>query len=225
MGHAYIQAHPMKKIIFDVFYFTGLARIAWHHEDPSTALMAATDAGWLNTGHRVLEVGCGLGTNCEWLAARGFDVTGVDLSSTAIRKARRRLRKKSLNATLYQRDFLDGLEEEPFDVVVDRATLHSFPQGDKRARFSANLAGMVRPGGSLLLIEFLRGKERPGMPPFPIRREDLQELFGPRFQVTKIGEEVQVHVALGELVFGQWRLEKAARSAGASRPLAMSRER
>lgn len=200
----------MKKFVFDFFYFSGLARIAWHHEEPSSALQQSVDAGWLTPGQRVLEVGCGLGTNCEWLAANGFDVTGVDLSSTAIRKAGKRLTRKGLSAKLYARDFLQGLDEEPFDMVIDRATLHVFPPGDKRARFARNLASLVKPGGSLLLIEMERGKQRKNMPPFALQRSDIDELFGADFQVERTGEEVQNHRALGELVFAQWRLVRSS---------------
>ncbi len=199
----------MKKLVFDFFYFTGLARIAWHTEEPSSAMQRAMDAGWLAPGARVLEVGCGLGTNCEWLAANGFDVTGIDLSSTGIRKAQKRLRKKNLAAKLYQRDFLQGLDEAPFDLVIDRATLHSFPAGDIRSNFASNLARMVKDDGSLLLIEMESGKERPNMPPFAMQAGDVDELFGDDFAFERIGEEIQQHKALGPLTFGQWRLTRA----------------
>jgi SAM-dependent methyltransferase len=39
---------------------------------------------------RVLDVGCGTGKSLLWLAARGFDCVGVDVSATAIAEAKRR---------------------------------------------------------------------------------------------------------------------------------------
>ena len=45
------------------------------------------EAGTLVPG-RALDVGCGTGTNALWLAQRGFDVLGVDLSPLAVEKAR-----------------------------------------------------------------------------------------------------------------------------------------
>ncbi len=41
---------------------------------------------------RALEIGCGTGTHSLWLAARGFTVTGIDISELAVERA------KELNA-------------------------------------------------------------------------------------------------------------------------------
>src|SRR5215217_7896374 len=38
---------------------------------------------------RALDLACGEGRNALWLAARGWDVTGVDFSGVAVGKARR----------------------------------------------------------------------------------------------------------------------------------------
>jgi SAM-dependent methyltransferase len=200
----------MKRFVFEIFYATGLARIAWHSEQPSSILSLALSRGWMKAGDRVLEVGCGLGTNTEWLAGNGLEVTAIDLSRAAIRRARRRLHKKGLTAKVYPADFLRGLDEQPFDVVLDRATLHSFPQGEARASFAAHLGGLVKPGGSALLVEMRPSPSAPrGLPPFGIDQADLCGLFPQPFEVTVVGEEVQPHRVRGDLVFNQWRVHRA----------------
>lgn len=199
----------MKRFIFELFYFTGLARISWHSEEPTSILPLALESGWISPGNRVLEVGCGLGTNTEWLARHGLDVTAIDLSRAAIWRTRRRLRKKSLTAKLYQADFLRGLEEKPFDVVLDRATLHSFPKGEYRARFAAQLGSMVKLGGTALLVEMQVTPTAPrGLPPFGMDQSDLQSMFAPSFDIKSVGEEVQKHRVRGGLVLTQWRLHR-----------------
>lgn len=200
----------MKRFIFELFYLTGLARISWHSEQPTSILGRALGAGWMKPGDRVLEVGCGLGTNTEWLARSGLDVTAIDLSRMAIWRARRRLRKNGLTAKLYWADFLRGLDEQPFDVVLDRATLHSFPDGELRARFAAQLGGLVKAGGSALLVEMQPTPSAPRrLPPFGMDHADLRALFPPPFDVTPVGEEVQPHRVRGDLVLTQWRVQRA----------------
>ena len=51
-------------------------------------------------GQRVLEVGCGAGTDLVRFARGGADVTGVDLSSSAIALARENFRQQGLTADL-----------------------------------------------------------------------------------------------------------------------------
>ena len=62
----------------------------WDSDEPDPALVATVEAGTIPAG-RALEVGCGTGTNALWLAARGFDVLGVDVSPLAIDRARAKL--------------------------------------------------------------------------------------------------------------------------------------
>lgn len=203
----------MKRIVFELFYVTGLARIAWHSEEPTPILGLALTSGWMKPGDRVLEVGCGLGTNTEWLARQRLDVTSIDVSRMAIWRARRRLRKQGLTAKLYAADFLRGLDEQPFDVVLDRATLHSFPQGDLRARFAARLGDLVKPGGTALLVEMQPSPNAlRRLPPFPMDQGDLRTLFPPPFDVTAVGEEIQPHRVRGNLVLTQWRVHRAPAS-------------
>src|SRR5688572_22085097 len=134
----------MQRIAFELSYLLGLARAAWHSDRPSAILARALDSGWMKPGDRVLEVGCGLGTNTEFLAAHELDVTGVDVSGVAVVKLKRTLGRKKLRAKVYRADFFDGLDEPPFDAVFARATLHSFPRGQRRSTFAKRLAEQTR---------------------------------------------------------------------------------
>lgn len=52
-------------------------------------------ARWLggsrHEGKKILDVGCGEGVICEYLASRGFDVSGVDLSEQGVAQTRERV--------------------------------------------------------------------------------------------------------------------------------------
>ena len=63
---------------------------------------------------RALDLGCGEGADAVWLAEHGWDVTGLDLSATAIARMRARARDRGL--------VLDATRERlpagPFDLVA-----------------------------------------------------------------------------------------------------------
>lgn len=65
----------------------------------------------------VLEIGCGTGRALAWLAQRGVEVTGVDLSPVMVEKTRERW--GHLGVRLHQGEVLDHLRthEETYDAV------------------------------------------------------------------------------------------------------------
>jgi SAM-dependent methyltransferase len=60
--------------------------LPWDTGHPTRNLVELVEGGTVPAG-RALEIGCGTGTNALWLAGRGFDVLGVDLSPLAIERA------------------------------------------------------------------------------------------------------------------------------------------
>ncbi len=82
------------------------------------ALLAAAD---LAPAHRVLDVGCGSGTLLAAAVASGAETVGVDLSSTMVEAARRRVPDATvLLADAQTTDPLAAAPGRPFDRVVSR---------------------------------------------------------------------------------------------------------
>jgi cyclopropane fatty-acyl-phospholipid synthase-like methyltransferase len=75
---------------------------------------------------KILELGCGQGANLWFLAKEGFDVYGVDISPSAIKKAKDYLERdwgiKSVKLNVQDIRTLQ-IEDEMFDVVIDVATI------------------------------------------------------------------------------------------------------
>lgn len=72
----------------------------------------------------ILDVGCSTGNHAISLARKGFDVTGIDYSSFAIKKARENLSQAYLpmgvSVKFYQDDFsvFSHLSQEKFDAIL-----------------------------------------------------------------------------------------------------------
>jgi hypothetical protein len=60
-------------------YLDGVYRW-WHLSTPSPELVAAEADGWLGAPGAVVDIGCGLGTEIAYLAAKGCQAVGIDLS-------------------------------------------------------------------------------------------------------------------------------------------------
>ena len=77
---------------------------------------------------KVLEIGCGLGTDGAQFARAGADYTGVDLTEAAVDLARRRFELTGLPGTFQTADAerLD-FADESFDLVYSHGVLHHTP--------------------------------------------------------------------------------------------------
>lgn len=144
---------------------------------------------------RALEVGCGTGTNCVWLAEQGFEVLGVDIAPRAIEQAR----SKAGDATRVRFACLDFLSDEvsggPFDVVFDRGCFHVFDDAAERACFAERVARALAPGGVWVsLIGSTEGPPRDHGPPRRSAR-DVIEAVEPVLELVVL-RDTELHTDL-----------------------------
>ncbi|UQN15699.1 FAD-dependent oxidoreductase [Gulosibacter sp. ACHW.36C] len=102
---------------------------------------------------RALDLGCGEGADVLWLAAGGWDATGIDLSSSAVARAQTVAADAGVSgATFVAADVVDALAQlsgQEFDLVT--ASFFQSPVAFKRAAALRTAAARIRPGGRLLL--------------------------------------------------------------------------
>lgn len=73
---------------------------------------------------RILEIGCGTGSNLWFAAREGFQVAGIDGSSSAINFAQKRFEEDGLIGDLQVGDFTElPFESNFFDLAIDRGSL------------------------------------------------------------------------------------------------------
>ena len=85
-------------------------------------------------GKRVLEIGCGIGTDGVNFARAGAEYTGVDLSEQSLALARQRFEVYGLKGTFYVGDaehLSDILPEATFDLVYAFGVLHHTPNPER----------------------------------------------------------------------------------------------
>jgi SAM-dependent methyltransferase len=106
-------------------------------------------------GLKVLEIGCGLGTDGAQFAEAGADYTGVDLTEAAVDLARKRFELFSLPGEFQTAD-AENLDfaDESFDLVYSHGVLHHTPETGKAIR---EIHRVLRPGGRAVVMLYHRG--------------------------------------------------------------------
>jgi demethylmenaquinone methyltransferase/2-methoxy-6-polyprenyl-1,4-benzoquinol methylase len=107
----------------------------------------------LGAGDRVLYVGVGAGEDALLAARRGAEVTGLDLSPAMLSRTRRRFAAEGLPARWLEGDLFDHRSSEPYDAVAANFVLNVLPES-WLDRALAQLGGLLRPGGKLLIADF-----------------------------------------------------------------------
>ncbi|MGA4492362.1 methyltransferase [Vreelandella venusta] len=93
--------------------------------DEGTRLMLdSIEASLPKNPLRVLDMGCGDGIISAWFAARGHQVTAVDVSAFAVEACRRTLAANQLNGRVLESDVYSALGGEQFDLIVSNPPFH-----------------------------------------------------------------------------------------------------
>ena len=174
-----------------------LDEIPWNIETPPEALVNLVESGKVKPC-KTLDLGCGAGNYAIYLAGRGFDVTGIDISPTAIEYARDNAKKKGAECRFLVCNVLGDMDEvaESFDFAYDWELLHHiFPE--KRKKYVRNVYKILNSGAKYLSVCFSEkdlgfggsGKYRKtqiGTILYFSNEGEMRDLFEPCFNIIEL---------------------------------------
>ncbi|WP_091707210.1 bifunctional 2-polyprenyl-6-hydroxyphenol methylase/3-demethylubiquinol 3-O-methyltransferase UbiG [Microbacterium sp. cf046] len=102
---------------------------------------------------RALDLGCGEGADAIWLAQQGWKATGVDISATAVARARAAASDLGLDesrARFVAADLSTWQSEDAYDLVT--ASFLQSPVALSRPEILRSVADRIAQGGHLLVI-------------------------------------------------------------------------
>lgn len=158
----------------------------WAHEQPDFNLVEIID-NWPIKPCKVLEPGCGTGTDSIWLSQQGFTTTGTDVSPIAIDIARENALEQKGDLNFQVGDFLnDSLVTNEFGFVFDRGFFHSFDTHEERLEIAKRISIVLEKDGLWLsLCGNADGiKTEPGPPLWSA--EQLVSAIEPHFKILSI---------------------------------------
>ncbi len=164
--------------------YTGSTPAPWDIGRPQPVFVRLAEQGKLSG--RVLDAGCGTGEQVLLAATHGAaDALGIDVSPTAIERARAKAAERGVKARFEVGDALNlAALGSQFDTLIDSGLFHVFSDED-RARYVASLAAALRPGGHLYLVCF--SDRQPGdVGPRRVRQDELRAAFTDGWAIESI---------------------------------------
>ena len=171
----------------------------WNIGDAQPEIVALIDADKLEAP--VLDVGCGVGDVSLELAARGFEVVGIDVSHTAVAAATKAAKERSLHsATFIQGDVAKLDYDGTFNSVLDCTLFHSLPL-EARDDYLRGIHRAAAPGAALYMLVFTTDA-LPADSPFPVpnlvTKDELRQAVSTYWDIDAI-DPAYVYVQLPDV--------------------------
>lgn len=178
-----------------VYAGKGSDRVSWFrpHLDRSLAFL---EAAKIDREAAIIDVGGGASTLVDDLLDRGYgNVTVLDLSETALEKARTRLGERASRVRWICADVTEvELPPAAFDFWHDRAVFHFLLDPLARARYVAAVRRSLKPGGHIVVATFgPHGPEKcSGLDVLRFSPDALHAEFGSSF--ARLASATETHV-------------------------------
>jgi SAM-dependent methyltransferase len=126
----------------------------WESAEPNASLRQLIQERPDVFSGKIIDLGCGEGRDSLYLLSQGHDVVSVDVSHSALARARERAAAANLDASGFmERDiiYLRGFDEGSFDLAMNMGCLHMLTDEEQRARHISRVFDILRPGGHFVV--------------------------------------------------------------------------
>lgn len=170
---------------WDVDYRDG-HRPLWDAGRPSSELKRVVEDGTIRAC-RVVELGCGSGTDAIYLASQGFNVTAIDIAPTALSQAQEKAHKAGVQVRWLVVDVLAPPDLGPFDFIYDRGCYHEVRE-QNLAAYLETVCRFSHPGTRFLVLAGNANEMVLNYGPPRLTEEELRDDFSPLFDFEWIRE-------------------------------------
>ena len=158
----------------------------WDIGKASSELKEVVENGAVKQG-RAVDLCSGTGTDAVFLASRGFDVTAIDISPTALTQAQQKAQTAGVSVRWVLADVLAPPSLEPFDFLYDRGCYHVV-RNQNRDAYLETLHRLSRPRSKFLLLAARRDDESMRGSSEGVTEQELRFDFQALFEVLWLHE-------------------------------------
>ena len=184
-------------------YWSRSEKPGFHEEKVNKYLEKYLDRFRLERGAGIFVPLCGKAVDMAWLAQRGFNVTGVELSETAVRSfydesgidfeiEQRGPFKlfRSEHVTIYNGNFIDLTAADLTDckMVYDRASMVAI-EAENRASYCAHMLRIMPSAVPMLVIVLEYDQQVMTGPPFSVVVAEVRSYYSQQYQLIELESE------------------------------------
>ena len=168
-------------------------QVSWYKEHLQISLQLIERTGIEKTA-QIIDIGGGVSTLVDDLLERGFKhITVLDISSSAIDAARKRLGSRADEVTWIEADITKvALPHHYYDLWHDRAVFHFLTSAQERQKYLEAVKQSLKPRGHVIISTFaLEGPPKcSGLDVVRYSPQNLHEEFGNEFELIESASEV-----------------------------------
>jgi 2-polyprenyl-3-methyl-5-hydroxy-6-metoxy-1,4-benzoquinol methylase len=173
----------------------------WTTTEPPKELVKLIESGKIKPC-KAIDIGCGEGFYSIYLASKGFDVLGVDISENAIKYAKENAASRGVNVRFIAMDIANMEQlKEKFDFVLEWAIMHHI-MPPKSRKYIEDIRKILKKGGKYLSVCFNEndsdfggpnkkyrmvslGTKMPQIKLYFSSLDELKDLFKPHFRIIE----------------------------------------
>ncbi|HLC15943.1 MAG TPA: class I SAM-dependent methyltransferase [Thermodesulfovibrionia bacterium] len=168
--------------------------LSWYQIYPEISLRLIKSSG-AEAQDSIIDVGGGTSKLVDSLLLHGYKkITVLDISGSAIAKAKQRLKEQAQNVTWIEADITTFEPQEKYSLWHDRAVFHFLTDKESRKKYISSMKKSLKTSGHLIVATFSTGgpKKCSGLKVQRYNSETLQREFGENFELLETIEEEHI---------------------------------
>ena len=145
---------------------------AWSEETPDIIFEVLIEKYTPCNNPKILEIGCGEGSNAIHLLSKGYNLFASDVSPSAIKWCKSKAESNYFDENrFFTLDILNNNHDESYDIVIANSVIHMFVLQEDRDKFYNFIFNHLNPKGIAIISSMGDGVKH-------MSDDDLHDLFG-----------------------------------------------